>query len=71
MPADLHKDLYNTLFESHLTYCISAWGNVPLSKLNELHKIQKKQMYVCFLTITNHIPTNLTPGCSSMKQENQ
>ena len=27
VPKELHKDLYLTLFESHLTYCTSVWGD--------------------------------------------
>ena len=27
VPIELHTDLYHTLFESHLTYCISVWGD--------------------------------------------
>ena len=48
IPEYLHKDLYYTLFESHLTYCISVWGGVPQYKMNELHVIQKKCVRVLF-----------------------
>ena len=44
---ELLKDLYYTLFESHLTYCISAWGS-NLNKLDSLHIIQKKAMRILF-----------------------
>ena len=33
VPKHLHKDLYYTLFESHLSYCISVWGGVSVNKL--------------------------------------
>ena len=29
VPEELNTDLYHTLFESHLTYCISVWGGAP------------------------------------------
>lgn len=48
VPHNLHKDLYYTLFESHLSYCISAWGGVHQSKLDPIHKIQKKVIRILF-----------------------
>ena len=33
IPQELHKDLYHTLFESHLTYSITVWGGVSEAKL--------------------------------------
>ena len=47
VPQKLIKDLYYTLFESHLSYCISAWGSTP-SKLDPIHKIQKKAIRILF-----------------------
>ena len=38
----------HTLFESHLTYCISAWGGIPPSKLQKLFSIQKRCMRILF-----------------------
>ena len=32
VPLYLRKDLYHTLYESHLTYCISAWGGPSSAK---------------------------------------
>ena len=48
IPEDLHKDLYYTLFESHLTYCITVWGNVPQYQINELLVVQKKCIRILF-----------------------
>ena len=48
IPEYLHNDLYYTLFESHLSYCISAWGGIPQYKMNELHVIQKKCVRILF-----------------------
>lgn len=33
LPVRLHKDLHHTLFESHLTYCISVWVELLHLKL--------------------------------------
>ena len=48
VPDKLHKDLYSTLFESHLCYGISVWGGSPQSKLDAIHKIQKKVIRILF-----------------------
>ena len=42
IPSYLHKDLYHTLFESHLAYCISVWGGSPSSKTSCLWISQKQ-----------------------------
>ena len=48
IPETLHNDLYYTLFESHLTYCISVWGGVSEKKMASIHKMQKKAIRVMF-----------------------
>ena len=34
LPTHLFKNLYHTLFESHLSYAISVWGGVSEAKIN-------------------------------------
>ena len=41
IPISLHKNLYHTLFESHLCYGITSWGGVSESKLRPLLKSKK------------------------------
>ena len=48
IPNQLHKDLYYTLFESNISYCISSWGNISHTKMEPLHKIQKKVIRILF-----------------------
>ena len=48
IPISLHKNLYHTLFESHLCYGITSWGGVPESKLRPLFKIQKRCIRILF-----------------------
>ena len=48
IPDCLHKDLYYTLFESHLSYCISVFGGIHLSKLDAIHILQKKIIRILF-----------------------
>ena len=48
IPDDLHKSLYHTLFESHLTYGITVWGGVTNNKLLPLFRLQKKCLRILF-----------------------
>ena len=48
LPASLHKSLYHTLFESHLSYGITVWGGVLHSKLNPIFMAQKYCMRIMF-----------------------
>ena len=42
IPENLHLEIYYTLFESHLCYCLSVFGGISNKKLSEIHQIQKK-----------------------------
>ena len=48
IPSELHKNLYHTLFESHLSYGITAWGGVSDKKLQSLFKVQKSSVRIIF-----------------------
>ena len=48
IPADMYKNIYHTLFESHLAYGITVWGGVSNKKLENLFKLQKKCMRILF-----------------------
>ena len=48
VPVYLHKDLYHTLFESHLVYCISVWGGCSLYKVARLWISQKHCVRILF-----------------------
>ena len=48
IPTQLHKDLYHTLFESHLTYGITVWGGVSKNKLMPLFRAQKQCTRIMF-----------------------
>ena len=48
LPAALHKSIYHTLFESHVSYAISVWGNVHHRKLKPIFIAQKYCMRIMF-----------------------
>jgi hypothetical protein len=41
IPECMHADLYHTLFESHLTYCISVWGGSSMLNITKIWIAQK------------------------------
>ena len=48
LPTHLYKNLYHTLFESHLSYAISVWGGVSKAKINPLFIAQKHCIRILF-----------------------
>ena len=44
----LHKNLYHTLFESHLSYEITVWGGISISKLKSVSTAQKHCIRIMF-----------------------
>ena len=42
IPKTEYRKLYNALFKSHLSYCISSWGGVSESKLRSVFSAQKR-----------------------------
>ena len=48
IPTKLHKELYHTLFESHMRYGITVWGGVSTNKLLPLFIIQKRCIRIMF-----------------------
>ena len=48
IPKSKYETIYNSLFSSHLTYCISAWGGVSQNKLSKIFAIQKRCIRLLF-----------------------
>ena len=57
IPIPLHKNLYHTLFKSHLCYGITSWGGVPESKLRPCLK-SKKDVSAFFMETKKNIFIN-------------
>ena len=48
LPQKLHKQIYHSLFESHLTFAISVWGGVSNNTLQNVFITQKKCIRMMF-----------------------
>ena len=48
IPKSQYVSIYNSLFVSHLTYCISVWGGAAPSKLQKIFPIQKRCARILF-----------------------
>ena len=54
IPKSEYHKLYDSLFKSHLTYCISCWGGISSNRLSPLFLIQKR----CVRLLFGKIPTS-------------
>ena len=50
IPESEYKKLYDSLFKSHLSYCISSWGGVAPYRMSKLFSIQKRCVRLLFGT---------------------
>ena len=48
VPKTEYQKIYNALFMSHLSYCISCWGGIPSYKLEKIFSIQKRCIRLLF-----------------------
>ena len=48
IPKSEYLKIYNALFMSHLSYCISCWGGIPDHKLSKIFSIQKRCIRLLF-----------------------
>ena len=53
IPKSEYHKLYDALFKSHLSYCISCWGGISRNKLSPLFILQKR----CIRLLFGKIPT--------------
>ena len=54
IPESEHMKLYNALFKSHLSYCISSWGGISPHKLSSVFSIQKRCVRLLFGTTPSY-----------------
>lgn len=48
IPESHYMKLYDALFKSHISYCISCWGGIAHSRLASLFSIQKRCIRILF-----------------------
>ena len=48
IPDTEYLKIYNALFKSHLSYCISSWGGISKYKLQSLFSVQKRCIRLLF-----------------------
>ena len=48
IPESEYMSLYNSLFKSHISYCISSWGGISKHKLEKIFSIQKRCIRLLF-----------------------
>ena len=53
IPKSEYHKLYDALFKSHLSYCISCWGGISHNKLSPLFLLQKRCIRLLFGKIPN------------------
>ena len=51
IPNSEYNKIYDALFKSHLSYCISSWGAIPNYKLNQ----PKKDVFDYYLVLSTHM----------------
>ena len=68
VPKTLHKQLYFSLFQSHLTYGISAWGGACPTKLRKVFSIQKRCVRLLFGTKPTFDHSEFYETCARIRQ---
>ena len=48
IPKSEYRKLYDSLFKSHMNYCISSWGGVSEYKLQNIFAVQKRCIRLLF-----------------------
>ena len=48
IPKSEYMKIYDALFKSHISYCISSWGSIPDYRLQKLFAIQKRCVRLLF-----------------------
>ena len=71
IPKDHYKKLYHTLFVSHLTYGISAWGSSSCNKLKKIFSIQKRCIRLLFGKTCNFDHADYYKTCARARSINE
>ena len=67
IPESEYLKIYNALFMSHLSYCISCWGGIPAYKLNKIFAIQKRCIRLLFGETPNYDHREFYETCARIR----
>ena len=70
IPKECYKTLYHTLFESHLTYCITVFGNARSHLMNKLFVTQKHCLRILFGNLEAYLE-KFNTSCRTRPLESQ
>ena len=71
IPKSEYLKIYNALFMSHLSYCISCWGGLPKHKLSRIFSIQKRCVRLLFGKTLNQDHKEFYDTCARVKTYDQ
>ena len=67
IPKNEYLKIYNALFESHLSYCISSWGGISENKLQTLFSLQKRCIRILFGKEINYDHPEFYNSCARVR----
>ena len=71
IPKNEYLKLYDALFKSHLSYCISCWGGISKYKLESLFSIQKRCIRLLFGKEINYDHAEFYTTCARARTYKQ
>ena len=71
IPKSEYLKLYNALFQSHISYCISSWGGISRYKLDRLFSIQKRCIRLLFGNEINYDHSQYYETCARCRTYQQ
>ena len=67
IPKTEYLKIYNALFKSHLSYCISCWGGISQYKLQSLFSLQKRCIRILFGKEINYDHPEFNYTCARVR----
>ena len=66
-----HLKIYNALFKSNLSYCISCWGGISKYKLQSIFSLQKRCVRLLFGKEINYDHPEFYENCARVRTYKQ
>ena len=67
IPKNEYLKIYNALFKSHLSYCISSWGGISQYKLQSIFSLQKRCVRLLFGKELNYDHQEFYETCARVR----